>query len=64
MQNLKKTALNAFHKNYLNASVMAEFAGYEMPIQYKNWGIIKEAQACRQNAAFFDVSHMGQARFV
>ena len=37
---------------------MVEFAGYEMPLQYQ--GIIAEHQACRKNAALFDVSHMGQ----
>lgn len=58
----RKTVLNNFHRNKLHASIMAEFAGYEMPIQYNNWGIVKETEACRKNAAFFDVSHMGQAK--
>jgi aminomethyltransferase len=38
---------------------MVEFAGYEMPVQYT--GIIAEHNACREGAALFDVSHMGQA---
>ncbi len=38
---------------------MVEFAGYEMPVQYS--GIIAEHTACREGAALFDVSHMGQA---
>jgi aminomethyltransferase len=38
---------------------MVEFAGYEMPVQYS--GIIAEHNACREGAALFDVSHMGQA---
>ncbi len=38
---------------------MVEFAGYEMPLQYS--GIIAEHTACREGAALFDVSHMGQA---
>ncbi|OYV26135.1 MAG: glycine cleavage system protein T [Acidocella sp. 20-63-7] len=38
---------------------MVEFAGYEMPLQYA--GIIAEHTACREGAALFDVSHMGQA---
>ncbi len=38
---------------------MVGFAGYEMPVQYA--GIIAEHLACRNNAALFDVSHMGQA---
>ena len=40
---------------------MVPFAGYEMPVQYA--GIIAEHLACRQAAALFDVSHMGQAIF-
>ncbi len=38
---------------------MVAFAGYDMPVQYE--GIIAEHLACRNNAALFDVSHMGQA---
>jgi len=38
---------------------MVPFAGYEMPVQYA--GIIAEHLACREGAALFDVSHMGQA---
>lgn len=38
---------------------MVEFAGYEMPLQYQ--GIMAEHHACRDGAALFDVSHMGQA---
>ena len=38
---------------------MVEFAGYEMPLQYA--GIMAEHKACREGAALFDVSHMGQA---
>jgi aminomethyltransferase len=38
---------------------MVPFAGYEMPVQYQ--GIIAEHLACRNGAALFDVSHMGQA---
>ena len=37
---------------------MVEFAGYEMPLHYQ--GIIAEHTACRERAALFDVSHMGQ----
>jgi len=40
---------------------MVGFAGYEMPLQYE--GIMAEHFACRQSAALFDVSHMGQVEF-
>ncbi len=38
---------------------MVEFAGYDMPLQFA--GIMAEHKACREGAALFDVSHMGQA---
>ncbi len=36
---------------------MAEFGGWEMPIQYT--GVLEEHRACRQRAVVFDVSHLG-----
>ena len=55
--NVQKTALYNYHKN-LGAKFVS-FAGYSMPIQYKE-GIVKEHLSTRANAGFFDVSHMGQ----
>lgn len=40
---------------------MVEFAGYELPVQYK--GVIAEARAVREGAGMFDVSHMARLRF-
>ncbi len=40
---------------------MADFAGWEMPIQYAG-GIVAEHLATRKNAGLFDVSHMGRFR--
>ena len=54
---MKKTPLHATHVA-LNAQ-MAEFAGYDMPIQYPD-GVMKEHNWTRENAGTFDVSHMGQ----
>jgi aminomethyltransferase len=54
---VQKTALYNYHKS-LGAKFVS-FAGYEMPIQYKE-GIVKEHIATRSYAGFFDVSHMGQ----
>lgn len=56
---LQRTALYDYHKSVLNGK-MISFEGFEMPVQY--FGIIKEHLACRENAALFDVSHMGQVR--
>ena len=39
---------------------MVGFAGYAMPVSYPA-GILAEHRACREEAALFDVSHMGQA---
>ncbi|MGI9437766.1 MAG: glycine cleavage system aminomethyltransferase GcvT [Geminicoccaceae bacterium] len=38
---------------------MVEFAGWTMPVQYPA-GIMAEHRQCREQAALFDVSHMGQ----
>ncbi len=53
---LKTTMLNQEHRN-LNAK-MVNFAGFDMPIQYKN--ITSEHLSVRENVGIFDVSHMGQ----
>ena len=42
---------------------MVEFAGYHMPVQFRD-GIIAEHQHTRSAAGLFDVSHMGQAFLV
>lgn len=42
---------------------MVPFAGYSMPIFYKNYGVKSEHEGCRSSAALFDVSHMGQLKF-
>ncbi len=53
----KKTSLYNLHKKH--GAKLVEFAGYEMPIQYKD-GIIQEHKFTRSNCGIFDVSHMGQ----
>lgn len=40
---------------------MAEFAGYQMPIQYTS--IVAEHNATRKAVGLFDISHMGRLRF-
>ena len=54
---IKKTSLHKLHNNH--QAKFVEFAGYEMPIQYKK-GIIEEHKFTRSNSGIFDVSHMGQ----
>lgn len=54
---MKTTPLHAKHLE-LKAK-MAEFAGYDMPIQYET-GVMAEHHWTREKAGLFDVSHMGQ----
>ena len=54
---LSRTPLHALHRE-LGAKMVA-FAGYDMPVSYPA-GILAEHRACRESAALFDVSHMGQ----
>ena len=55
--NVKKTTLFNLHKKH--GAKFVNFAGYDMPIQYKD-GIIQEHRFTRSNSGIFDVSHMGQ----
>lgn len=56
-QNLKRTALFDLHLEL--AAKMVPFAGYEMPVHFRD-GIIAEHLHTRSGASLFDVSHMGQ----
>lgn len=56
---MKTTPLHAAHRA-LNAKLV-DFAGWEMPIQYKS--ILEEAKAVRNTWGVFDVSHMARAHF-
>jgi aminomethyltransferase len=58
---LLKTPLHALHLEH--GARMVAFAGYEMPVNYPG-GIIAEHKQCRESAALFDVSHMGQVRLI
>ncbi|HET9900514.1 MAG TPA: glycine cleavage system aminomethyltransferase GcvT [Actinomycetes bacterium] len=40
---------------------LADFGGWEMPIEYPGGGVIKEHTAVRTAAGIFDVSHLGKA---
>ncbi len=55
---LHTTPLDALHRRL--GARMVPFAGYEMPVQYPA-GVLAEHAQCRERAALFDVSHMGQA---
>ena len=53
----KRTPLYDLHVEL--GGKMVDFAGWEMPVQYP-MGIMGEHKHCREKAAVFDVSHMGQ----
>ena len=57
MSELKKTPLHSLHQEM--GGRMVPFAGWSMPVQYPA-GILAEHKQCRDSAALFDVSHMGQ----
>ena len=56
---LQRTPLYELHLEL--GAKMVPFAGYSMPVNYPG-GIIAEHRQCRESAALFDVSHMGQLR--
>ncbi len=39
---------------------LADFGGWEMPIEYPGGGVLKEHQAVREAVGVFDVSHLGK----
>jgi aminomethyltransferase len=55
---LGRTAL--YDRHLALGARMVPFAGYEMPVQFRE-GIIAEHAHTRNAAGVFDVSHMGQA---
>lgn len=54
------TPLHAHHTAL--GALMAPFGGWDMPIQYE--GIIAEHRWCREQAALFDICHMGEFLFI
>ncbi|HVY12501.1 MAG TPA: glycine cleavage system aminomethyltransferase GcvT [Alphaproteobacteria bacterium] len=56
-ETLRTTTLHDWHVKH--GAKMVPFAGYNMPVQYKD-GIIAEHNHTRTEAGLFDVSHMGQ----
>jgi aminomethyltransferase len=58
---LQKTPLHALHLEL--GAKMVPFAGYDLPVSYPA-GILAEHRHCRESAALFDVSHMGQLRLL
>ena len=53
---MKTTPLHGEH--VASGARMVEFAGWEMPVQYRS--VVSEHLAVRAAAGMFDVSHMGE----
>jgi aminomethyltransferase len=61
VSDLLKTPLHDLHLRL--GARMVPFAGYAMPVQYSG-GLMAEHKHCRDAAALFDVSHMGQIKLI
>ncbi|MDQ1713379.1 MAG: aminomethyltransferase [Frankiaceae bacterium] len=59
MTDLKRTSLHDRH-TALGAK-LADFGGWEMPIEYPGGGVLAEHAAVRERVGLFDVSHLGKA---
>lgn len=58
----QKTCLFDFHVS--NGGKIVDFAGWKMPVQYKNLSIQESHMHTRSKCSIFDVSHMMQTRIV
>lgn len=58
MSDLKHSPLHSRHVAL--GAKMADFGGWEMPIEYPGGGVLKEHAAVREAVGVFDVSHLGK----
>jgi len=56
---LRRSPLDDRHR--ARGAKMADFGGWEMPIEYPGGGVVKEHTAVREAVGVFDVSHLGKA---
>jgi aminomethyltransferase len=55
---LRRTALHGWH--LAAGAKVADFGGWEMPIEYPGGGVLREHEAVRERVGLFDVSHLGK----
>ncbi|MBT0770994.1 glycine cleavage system aminomethyltransferase GcvT [Kineosporia sp. J2-2] len=55
---LRRTPLYERHRAL--GAKLADFGGWEMPIEYAAGGVLKEHEAVRERVGVFDVSHLGK----
>jgi aminomethyltransferase len=59
MTGLRQSPLHSRHVAL--GAKMADFGGWEMPIEYPGGGVVREHTAVRERVGIFDVSHLGKA---
>jgi aminomethyltransferase len=59
MTDLRRSPLHDRHVAL--GAKLADFGGWEMPIEYPGGGVLKEHAAVREAVGIFDVSHLGKA---
>ncbi len=59
LPDLRRSPLH--HRHLDLGAKMADFGGWEMPIEYPGGGVVKEHTAVREAVGVFDVSHLGKA---
>jgi aminomethyltransferase len=59
MTDLRRSPLHERHVAL--GAKLADFGGWEMPIEYPGGGVVKEHTAVREAVGVFDVSHLGKA---
>jgi aminomethyltransferase len=57
-RSLRRTPLHGRHVSL--GAKMADFGGWEMPIEYPAGGVLREHEAVRERVGVFDVSHLGK----
>jgi aminomethyltransferase len=62
MPDLKTSPLHDRHVAL--GAKMADFGGWDMPIEYPGGGVVAEHSAVRERVGIFDVSHLGKASVV
>jgi aminomethyltransferase len=55
---LRHTAL--YDRHVALGAKLADFGGWQMPIEYPGGGVLKEHEAVRERVGLFDVSHLGK----
>ncbi|HVE99116.1 MAG TPA: glycine cleavage system aminomethyltransferase GcvT [Mycobacteriales bacterium] len=59
MTELQKTTL--YDRHVALGAKLADFGGWEMPIEYPGGGVLAEHSAVRERVGVFDVGHLGKA---